>query len=180
MRIKRDKVLTLIIDNQVRLLPSIFNSEQMLQNTRTFLSGLNFLNIPMLITQQYTKGLGMSEESMFLHSGVMEYMDKRTFSCWADPDIRRKIQESGCSQIILCGIETHICVLQTALDLLEAGYQVVLVEDCVSSRKSSDRETAINRMRQDGVVITSFESLLFELMETSLCPEFKEVQNLIK
>lgn len=180
MQIKRENALTLIIDNQVRLLPSIHNSEQMLQNTRTFLSGLRLLSLPMIITQQYTKGLGMSEESMFLHSGVTEYLDKRTFSCWKDPSIQQKIRESGRSQIILCGIETHICVLQTALDLLQEGYQVILVEDCVSSRKSSDRETAINRMRQEGVTITSFESLLFELMETSLCPEFREVQKLIK
>ena len=180
MAIKLDRALTLIVDNQVKLLPAIANAEQMLQKTRNLISGLNILEMPMIITQQYTKGLGMSDESMFINSGVMDYYDKITFSCWKDEKIRKKIEESGRDQIILCGIETHICILQTALDLLDAGYQVVLVEDCVSSRKLSDRETALNRMRQAGVILTSYESLLFELMESAKHPHFKEVQNIIK
>ncbi len=180
MIIKSDQALTLIVDNQVRLLPSIADSEQMLQNTRTLLSGLKLLKIPMIITQQYTQGLGMSEESMFVTSGVTNYMDKITFSCWKDEAIQKKILSSGSTQIVLCGIETHICVLQTALDLLEAGYEVILVEDCVSSRKLSDKITAINRMRQAGVTITSYESLLFEFMVSAHHPQFKDVQKLIK
>lgn len=180
MIIKSNQTLTLIVDNQVKLLPSITDSEQMLQNTRTLLSGLKILEIPMIITQQYTKGLGMSEKSIFNTSGVTNYMDKITFSCWKNPAIQEKILSSGRTQIILCGIETHICVLQTALDLLEAGYKVILVEDCVSSRKLSDKITAVNRMRQAGVTITSYESLLFELMVSAHHPQFKSIQKLIK
>lgn len=162
------------------LLPSITDAELLLHNTGILIEGLKILNVPMIVTQQYTKGLGMSDASIYHHTGTTEYMDKRTFSCWGDDAIRQKIQDSGRHQMILCGIETHICVLQTALDLLRAGYEVILVEDCVSSRKLSDKETALRRIVQEGAVITSYESLLFELMETSLHPHFKEISELIK
>lgn len=180
MKIKPDAALALIIDDQVRLLPSIFESDTLLHNTGILIQGLKILEVPMMITQQYTKGLGMSDPSVYLHAETTEYMEKRTFSCWGDEEIRRKIQDSGRSQMILFGIETHICVQQTALDLLRAGYEVILVEDCVSSRKLSDKETALKRMIQEGAIVTSYESLLFELMETSLHPRFKEISGLIK
>ncbi|MBS6194009.1 MAG: isochorismatase family protein [Clostridiales bacterium] len=180
MKIKTATALTLIIDNQVRLLPSITASEELLKNTALLLQGLKLLEVPLIITQQYTKGLGMSDASIYLHAQTTEYLEKRTFSCWGDAAIRQKIMDSGRRQIILCGIEAHICVLQTALDLVRAGYEVILVEDCVSSRQLSDKETALKRMIQEGVAVTSYESLLFELMETSLHPRFKEISKLIK
>lgn len=180
MKIKPDTALALIIDDQVRLLPSITDSELLLKNTGILIQGLKILDVPMMITQQYTRGLGMSDSSIYLHAETMDYMEKRTFSCWGDEDIRQKIQDSGRRQMILFGIEAHICVLQTALDLLRNGYEVILVEDCVSSRKLSDKDTALRRMIQEGAMVTSYESLLFELMETSLHPHFKEISQLIK
>lgn len=180
MKIKKDQCLALIIDLQDKLLPSINESTLLLQNTRTLIQGLKILKVPMLITQQYTKGLGMSDPSIFLHAGTENYLEKRTFSCWGDTEIQQTIQSFGYRQIILTGIETHICVQQTALDLLHNNYDVILVEDCVSSRKVSDTNTAINRMCQAGAIITSYEALLFELMETSCHPKFKEISTLIK
>lgn len=180
MRAKKDQCLALIIDLQARLLPAISESALILQNTRTLIRGLKILDVPLLITQQYTKGLGMSDPSIFLHAGTEVYLDKRTFSCWGDEKIRRAICDSGRRQIILAGTETHICVQQTALDLLSNGYEVILLEDCVSSRKMSDKNTAVSRMRHAGAEVTSCEALLFELMETSLHPRFKEISNLIR
>lgn len=180
MHITSNASLFLIIDDQVRLLPSIYDAEKMLHNTEILIQGLKILNVPMVITQQYTKGLGMSDSSIYLHTGTEDYLEKRTFSCWKDENIRHYIETSGCRQVILCGIETHICVLQTALDLVHAGYETVLVTDCTSSRKSSDKKTALQRMIQEGVTLTSYESLLFEMMETSLHPHFKEISALIK
>lgn len=180
MHITSNASLFLIIDDQVRLLPSIYDAEKMLHNTEILIQGLKILNVPMVITQQYTKGLGMSDSSIYLHTGTEDYLEKRTFSCWKDENIRHYIETSGRCQVILCGIETHICVLQTALDLVHAGYETVLVTDCTSSRKSSDKETALQRMIQEGVTLTSYESLLFEMMETSLHPHFKEISALIK
>lgn len=180
MKIKREQCLTLLIDDQVKLLPAIYESALLLQNTKILLQGLRILEVPIQITQQYTKGLGMSDPSIFRYSETTDYLEKRTFSCWGEEEIRRTIQESGCRQIILAGIETHICVLQTALDLLQNGYEVILVEDCVSSRKLSDKQTAVRRMIQEGVIVTSYESLLFELMGTSCYPRFKEISALVK
>lgn len=180
MKIKKDQCLALIIDLQVKLLPAISESSLILQNTENLIQGLKILEVPILITQQYTKGLGMSAPSIFLHAGTDTYLDKRTFSCWGDGEIRRSIQNSGRRQIILTGAETHICVQHTALDLLNNGYEVILIEDCVSSRKLSDKNTAVNRMCHAGAVVTSCEALLFELMETSLHPHFKEISRLIK
>lgn len=180
MKIKQDSSLSLIIDDQIRLLPVIDDQQQLLQNTGILLEGLHILQVPFLITQQYTKGLGMSDPSIFLHGHTEDYLEKRTFSCWKEETIRQAILDSGRSQIILSGIETHICVQQTALDLLEAGYEVILLEDCVSSRKYSDKQTALRRMEQAGATITTYEALLFELMETSLHPRFKEISSLIK
>ena len=180
MKIKGDQCLALIIDDQIRLLPSISESALLLQNTGILLQGLQILEVPLLITQQYTKGLGMSDPSIFHYAGTEHYLEKRSFSCWGDSEIRRFIQNSGCRQIILAGIETHICVQQTALDLLENGYDVILIEDCVSSRKPTDKATALRRMENAGVTVTSYESLLFELMETSLYPRFKEISALVK
>lgn len=180
MKIKRDQCLTLIIDDQIKLLPSISESAMLLQNTGILIQGLKILEVPLLITQQYTKGLGMSDPSIFFYAQTEQYLEKRSFSCWGDEEIRRNITDSGCRQIILAGIETHICVLQTALDLVANGYDVVVIEDCVSSRKLSDKQIALKRMGNAGVTFTSYESLLFELMETSLYPRFKEISNLIK
>lgn len=180
MKIKKDQCLTLIIDLQVKLLPAISESALILHNNGILIQGLKILEVPMLITQQYTKGLGMSDPSIFFHAGSETYLDKRTFSCWGDEEIRRAIQNSGRRQIILTGAETHICVQQTALDLLNNGYEVILVEDCVSSRKLSDKNTAVNRMCHAGAVVTSYEALLFELMETSLHPHFREISRLIR
>lgn len=180
MKIKKEQCLALIIDDQMKLLPSISESALLLRNTDILIQGLKILEVPLLITQQYTKGLGMSAPSIFLYAQTESYFDKRSFSCWGDTEIRRNIQNSGCRQIILAGIETHICVQQTALDLLQNGYDVILVEDCVSSRKLSDKQTALNRMANEGATVTSYEALLFELMETSLYPRFKEISALIK
>lgn len=180
MKIKKEDALALIVDIQERLLPVMEQKDLLLKNTRILMEGLQILDVPMMITQQYTKGLGMTDPSLFPFTGTDHYLEKRTFSCWADEGIQQAIQSCHCRQIILCGIESHICVQQTALDLIHAGYEVILVTDCVSSRKASDKEIALRRMEQEGVRLTTYESLLFEIMETSLHPRFKEISKLIR
>ena len=150
------------------------------RHTETLLKGLRLLDIPILITQQYTKGLGMSSPSLFEAAGTDSWLEKRTFSCLGDEIIRKTLQDFHKKQVIVCGVEAHICVEQTVLDLLHLGYEVFLIADCVSSRKSSDLQTAIRRMTQAGAVVTSYEAILFELMETSMHPRFREISALIK
>lgn len=180
MKIKLPHAIALAIDEQERLLPAIHNGEEVLQHTELLLKGLRLLDVPILITQQYTKGLGMSAPSLFTAAGTDSWLEKRTFSCLGDEIIRKTLQDAHKKQVIICGVEAHICVEQTVLDLLHLGYEVFLIADCVSSRKPSDQETAIRRMEQAGAVVTSYEAILFELMETSMHPKFKEISALIK
>lgn len=180
MKIKTQHAIALAIDEQERLLPAIHNGQTILHHTELLLKGLHLLDVPILITQQYTKGLGMSAPSVFSAAGTDSWLEKRTFSCLGDEIIRKTIQDSHRRQVIICGVEAHICVQQTVLDLLHLGYEVFLIEDCISSRRPSDLRTAVHRMEQAGAVVTSYESLLFELMETSMHPQFREISRLIK
>ena len=173
MKIRQQHAIALAIDEQERLLPAIHNGEEVLQHTELLLKGLRLLDVPILITQQYTKGLGMSAPSLFTAAGTDSWLEKRTFSCLGDEIIRKTLQDAHKKQVIICGE-------QTVLDLLHLGYEVFLIADCVSSRKPSDQETAIRRMEQAGAVVTSYEAILFELMETSMHPQFKEISALIK
>ena len=180
MRIKPENALVMIIDEQVKLLPTIYENEKILKNTEILIKGLRLLDVPFLITQQYTKGIGPSDPAIYESAGTEAYYEKRTFSCWDTQEIRDAIVSSGRRQIVLCGIESHICVMQTAIDLIANGYTVYLVEDCASSRRKNDKETALRRMTAEGVLLTTYESLLFELMVTSTHPNFREVSKLIK
>jgi nicotinamidase-related amidase len=107
-------------------------------------------------------------------------MEKMTFSCCDHQEINQEIREAGKRNIIICGIETHVCVLQTVIDLLRQDYQPVVIADCVSSRKTSDRAVAIERMRQEGAIISTYESILFELTRVSGTDTFKEISRLVK
>ena len=134
----------------------------------------------MLFTQQYTKGIGMTIPSLFEAAGEEKYFDKITFSCMDDETIRNAVEASGKKNVIVCGIESHICVLQTCMDLKEAGYTPILVVDCMSSRKESDKEIAILRAQQEGILLTTTEAILFELTRKAGNPTFKEISRLIK
>ena len=104
----------------------------------------------MVMTQQYTKGIGMTIPSITEAAGISEYFDKITFSCFEDEAVRSKMEALGKKTVIVCGIEAHICVLQTCIDLKAAGYTPVLVTDCISSRKASDKEVALMRAQSEG------------------------------
>ena len=180
MKIIPSQTMALAVDYQVRLLPSIDNADFLLKRLAILLRGLRLLDIPILITQQYTRGLGMSHSAVFESAGTTEYLEKRTFSCCGSESILQAIDRQRRPQIILCGIEAHICVLQTALDLLEKGFQVIFVRDCISSRHAYDREAAFERLARSGAVPATAESLLFELMETADHPRFKDISHLVK
>lgn len=180
MRILKENTAGLIIDIQERLFPFIHGNEALTRNTQILVNGLKALGVPIIVTQQYTKGLG---ETILPLRDVLEPMDpieKVAFSCCDEPNFTTKLAALGKSQVLLAGIETHVCVLQTALDLLETGYQPVIVEDCVSSRRLNDKAMAIERLRLSGAVITTYESILFELLRYSGTVEFKEISRLVK
>lgn len=176
MRIEREHTAALIVDFQERLVPAIADHEALMERVRILLRGLKALEIPMIVTQQYTKGLGMSVPEVWEASGETEYLDKISFSALevAEPKIHDK------KYILVCGMEAHCCVLQTVIDLAGAGYVPVLVTDCIGSRRESDREMAISRAEQEGAVLTSSEAILFELLKEAGTPLSKEILKIVK
>ncbi len=180
MRIKAEDTMAMIVDYQESLMKVMYQGDELEKNASILIKGLKALGIPMMITQQYTKGLGNSVQSVYQAAGTEEYYDKKTFSCWKDDVISDKVKSFGKKNIIICGIETHICVLQTCIDLKENGYQPILITDCVSSRKKSDKDTAVSRAVQEGILVSTYESILFELLEKAGSDTFKAISKLIK
>lgn len=176
MRIEVNDAAAIIIDYQEKLIPAMNEKRELLENSRTLIQGLNVLGVPMTVTQQYTKGLGGTPDCLMEAAGLTEYKEKISFS--AMDVIREEIQ--GRKFVILCGIEAHICVLQTLIDLKAEGYIPVLVEDCISSRTEHNKRMAVERAKQEGAVVTTYEALLFELLKEAGTETSKKIQRLIK
>lgn len=179
MRILKDDTLAVIIDVQERLLPHISNHETLIENMKILISGLKVLDVPLLMCEQYKKGLGptLGEISDMLH---VEAIEKTSFSACDESSFCEAAKELNRKTVIVAGIESHVCVQQTVIDLIELGYRPVLIEDCVSSRKENDKKVAIERMRQEGAIITTYESILFELCRFSGNETFKAISKLVK
>ena len=182
LRLDADLAMLLVIDVQIKLLPAIENQDQVLVGTRQLLDGAKLFQIPTLATEQYPKGIGATEESV---AGLLEelktpVLEKDTFSACGEETVRRALRKIDRPQIIVCGIETHVCVLQTALDLLSMDHRVYVCADAVGSRSDLDRQTALARMRQAGAVVTTAESVLFELCGNCKSPRFKQLLELVK
>jgi hypothetical protein len=180
MRIDANDTLAVIVDIQERLLPYIYQYEQLERNCNILISGLQKLDVPLLVTEQYSKGLGQTIESVRSNLNDYNPLEKMTFSCCGITTFTNELQRYNRQNIILCGIEAHVCVLQTALDLKQTGFQPVLVADCTSSRKETDRQIALNRLQQEGILLTSYESILFELCTVSGTDTFKAISQLVK
>lgn len=180
MRIPKDKSALLVIDFQERLFPFIHEMEKLVKNVPILIEGMKLLGVPVFVTEQYVKGLGPTVQSIANALGDLKRTEKMAFSCCDEPRFMEDLALSGKDHVIITGIETHVCVLQTVLDLKANGYHPIVVEDCVSSRKLSDKLTAIERMRQEGAVVTSYESILFELLRYSGTDTFKGISKLVK
>jgi nicotinamidase-related amidase len=180
MRIPKNDTAAVVIDIQEKLFPHIYAGEHMLGRVLKLVEGLEVLQVPLLVTEQYTKGLG---PTVFpLHEMVKEHpaIEKMTFSCCGETAFMDKLRALNKKYILLCGIETHVCVLQTALDLLEEGFVPVLVADAVSSRHEEDKKIALRRIERAGGILTSTESILFELCQVSGTAEFKQISKIVK
>lgn len=180
MRILKENSIGLVIDIQERLFPYIHQHDDLERNAAILVKGLNAVGISLIVTQQYTKGLGPTIGSLAVIPCMPAAIEKTAFSCCDEPFFSTAFAQSGKKYVIITGIEAHVCVLQTTIDLLDKGYIPVIVEDCVGSRRLSDKQTAIERMRSAGAVITSYESILFELLRYSGTAAFKEISNLVK
>ncbi|MCD8124475.1 MAG: hydrolase [Lachnospiraceae bacterium] len=180
-RMECEKTQAVMIDMQERLLPAMERQTEVREKTEMLLRGLQILEIPVTVTQQYTRGLGPTAETLREAAGTNEYVEKLSFSCFPEPAFREALEaHSERPSVILFGVETHVCVMQTALDLLADGWDVFLVCDCVDSRRGSDREIALRRMEAAGVVLTTAESALFELLGRAGSDTFKRISKLVK
>jgi isochorismate hydrolase len=180
MRITKRNTTGLVIDFQERLFPVMWEKEKLLKNCQILIQGLNELGLPLIVTQQYTKGLGETVEEIKSVLPDFHFIEKREFSCCDEPSVDVKLAELQTKNVVICGIESHVCVLQTAIDLKEAGYHPVVVMDCVSSRSPESIELAKERFRFEGIMMTSVESILFELTRSSAALEFKAISKLVK
>jgi nicotinamidase-related amidase len=180
MRIGRDHTAALVIDIQEKLFPAMAGKEELLANCLKLVKGLQILGIPLVATQQYSKGLGETISEISSEIRNFSFIEKRDFSCCGEPAVLNRLREFEAENIIICGIESHVCVLQTALDLKESGFNPVIVMDAVSSRNPASIELAKERFRYGNIMMTSTESLLFELTRSSAAPEFKAISSLIK
>jgi nicotinamidase-related amidase len=180
MRIIAEDTVALVIDVQEKLLPHIFENETIKRNIGILIEGLNFLGIDVLVTEQYRKGLG--ETVSELKQKIRNYtpMEKMTFSCCDDSAIQNILTQCEKKNVIVCGIEAHVCVLQTTIDLIEKGFTPIVIEDCTSSRKANDKSVALIRMQQEGALISSYEAVLFELARISGTEQFKAISRLVK
>lgn len=178
MRITLEDTICMVVDYQEKLMPAIYEQERLVRNSLTLLRGMEILGVPMIVTAQYPTGLGETIPEIAKAAGDTDRIAKTSFSAYEEPEVQRRL--AGKRFVVLCGIEAHICVMQTALDLKEAGYQPVMVVDCLSSRTLEDKQVGMMRAQQEGILLTTGEALLFELTRKSGTPVFKEISRLIK
>ncbi len=180
MRLYKENTIALVIDMQEKLLPHVMNSEKVQENSIKLISGLKALNIPIVVTQQYSKGLGPTIDPINKAIGNFSYIEKLTFSCYRESDFIKVLNKSGKRNVIIMGVETHVCVLQTAMDLLYNNFNPVVITNVTSSRKQEDKDVAIWRMRDIGVMVSTYESILFELCKEAGTEEFKAISKIVK
>ncbi|MCL2526879.1 MAG: hydrolase [Defluviitaleaceae bacterium] len=168
-----------VIDIQERLAPSIHNIETLVRTTAACISGCKLLDIPVIVLQQYTKGLGETVPAIKEAIGEFTPVEKITFSACQSQEFRNMLAETGRKNVIITGIEAHICVQLTVLELLQSGYNVYVLADCIGSRKDPSRVYAEERMRQAGAVVTTMESALFEVLGRADHPMRKEITKLV-
>jgi nicotinamidase-related amidase len=179
-RINRKQAGLVVIDIQERLLPAIFERERVVQNSVRLIKGAGILGVPVFVTEQYRKGLGATVPEIPAAMSGFAPMEKLAFSACGDPCFVPALKTRNVSEVILCGIETHVCVCQTCLDLLDEGRRVLVVADAVSSRTPENHRFGLDRMRDAGAELVSTEMVLFELLEKAGTDEFKEILKLVK
>lgn len=180
MRIPKDETIVLVVDVQEKLFGHIYNHEGLLKNMTILLKGLKELHLPFIINEQYKKGLGATIPEVEAIVKDDAHFEKVSFSCLQNAPTSEAILTCKKKYAIVMGVETHVCVLQTCLDLLEKGMVPIVITDCVGSRKLGDHEVALQRLTQSGAILATYESILFELCVSAKEPAFKAISQLVK
>lgn len=176
----REHTAAVFVDIQERLFPHMEGSGELLERTELLVKGLQLLKVPLFRTEQYPKGLGPTIPELASLLEGEEAIEKIAFSCCDEPEFMKRLKSRSPRFVIIAGIEAHVCILQTCLDLLAARFVPVLVSDCTSSRRVTDKLVALQRIRQEGAVVTTSESLLFELCRFAGTDEFRALSRLVR
>jgi nicotinamidase-related amidase len=174
----RHDTALLVVDVQEKLLPLIPGQERMVWNVRRLIDGAKLLGLPVLATEQYPRGLGHTAPELAQRLGAIP--EKLTFSCGECGELFAGLGERGIHRMLVCGIETHVCVQQTVFDLLAAGLRVYVAADAAAARGAIDHDMALRRMDAGGATLTTTETALFEWCQTAGTPEFKEISKLVR
>lgn len=169
----------LVVDVQERLFNKIDQAESVCRNIERLMQGFQLLNLPVLVSEQVPDKLGPTIARLRQLLQGEPLPPKTSFSCCGDPVVEQRLLDLPVDSWVLVGIETHVCVLQTAMDLLARGKEVVVVADAVGSRSPFDKEIALDDLRSAGARISTVETVLFELLGSASAPQFKAVQKLI-
>jgi nicotinamidase-related amidase len=176
----RSKAVLILVDLQEKLLAAIPDSERLLARTETLLRGCQILGVPVIHTEQVPDKLGQTLPAIRSRLDGRPAIPKSVFSCFRQPEFEDQLDASGRSQVVLAGVESHVCVLQTAFDLISEDYAVCVVADAVSSRRVEDLAIALRAMEQAGAYLAGVETVLFQLLGTAEDPAFREIHRLIR
>jgi nicotinamidase-related amidase len=180
--LEAEQCALVVVDIQEKLLPPIFNKEALVKNSQLLIRLAKILDLPIMVTTQYSKGLGATvPEIASLLEGVTAF-DKLEFSCFGSDQFRSRLKAlpGNRNTVLLCGMEAHICVMQTALGALNEGYLVHVASDAVGSRAEWNWKIGLDRMKSAGAVISSTEMMMYELLRCSGTPQFKELLQYLK
>ena len=178
-RLRRDQSALLVVDVQEKLVPAMFEAERVVRNCSILAQTARLLDVPIVVTEQNSAKLGKTVAPLAAALGDYSPHEKMLFSA-CTPPVLDEIRASGRNSVVLCGLETHVCVLQTALDLLDSGFSVFVPANAVSSRYESDKSAALSRLGSSGAVSSSTEMLVLEWLRSADHRHFKTVLSLIK
>lgn len=180
LTVSRTDAILVLVDMQCRLADAMERRDRVVATSVLLATVARLLEIPVIVTRQYPKGLGDTAPELLEAVGDVEPVDKVTFSCLGEPAFGERLAATGRRQVVLAGMETHVCVTQTAFDLLADGYAVHVVADAVCSRRDADHRVALHRLRAAGVVVTTAESVIYEALERAGTPEFRAALEAVK
>ncbi len=175
-----DNTVLAVIDFQDRLARVMPDKERLTKNLLKLIKGVRVLDIPVIMTEQYPAGLGPTLPEITELLPDVQPIDKFCFSCWDDERFRQELESLKRQQVLIAGIEAHVCVYQTAMDLLGKGYGVQVVVDCISSRDPQNKEVCLTRMTNAGISPTTTEMALFELLKVAKGDKFKQISSIVK
>ena len=178
--LRPERSIVLVIDCQTKLWKVIEGKTALEKQIPALIEGARLLDVPVVVTEQYSKGLGATTARIKRAAKGAPVIEKMNFSCFGEPAFVETIRDLDRDTLVITGVETHVCVLQTALDALALGYDVHVVEDGVGTRSELNHEVGLRRLSEAGAILTSVESVLFEWMERCDTDVFKSVQELIK